>query len=217
MSSEAASTSGVRKLKVVLLGEGAVGKTSLVLRYVQNQFNSRHHQTLQASFMVKKLNFAGRRVEVHMWDTAGQERFHALGPIYYRDAQGAVLVFDVTEAPSFEKVKMWVKELRRMVGEDVELAIAGNKADLGTGTERAVSEAEARAYADSVGAAYHNTSAKEGIGVDALFNGLAKRAAAKADASDAANGTSNAGRRPNLLVADDDEHSQDERRKRKCC
>ena len=65
-----------------------------------------------------------------IWDTAGQERFHALGPIYYRDADGAVLVYDVTEADSFQKVKNWVKELRRMLGDDICLAIAGNKTDL---------------------------------------------------------------------------------------
>ena len=69
-------------------------------------------------------------MHLSIWDTAGQERFHALGPIYYRDADGAVLVYDVTEADSFQKVKNWVKELRRMLGDDICLAIAGNKTDL---------------------------------------------------------------------------------------
>ena len=73
----------------------------------------------------------GKRVHLSIWDTAGQERFHALGPIYYRDADGAILVYDVTDADSFGKVKNWVRELRKMLGSDLSLAIAGNKVDLG--------------------------------------------------------------------------------------
>jgi Ras-related protein Rab-21 len=67
---------------------------------------------------------------VAIWDTAGQERFHALGPIYYRDADGALLVYDTTDTDSFAKVKSWVKELRKMVGEGIVIVIAGNKIDL---------------------------------------------------------------------------------------
>ena len=85
---------------------------------------------LQASFLNKKLNLRGKRVNLSIWDTAGQERFHALGPIYYRDANGAILVYDITDADSFVKVKNWVKELRKMLGADINLAIAGNKVDL---------------------------------------------------------------------------------------
>ena len=84
----------------------------------------------QASFLSKKLNIRGKRITLNIWDTAGQERFHALGPIYYRDANGAVLVYDITDADSFTKVKNWVKELRKMLGNDISLAIAGNKIDM---------------------------------------------------------------------------------------
>uniref|UniRef100_A0A8C0AUE3 RAB21, member RAS oncogene family n=1 Tax=Buteo japonicus TaxID=224669 RepID=A0A8C0AUE3_9AVES len=77
---------GILGKRVVLLGEGCVGKTSLVLRYCENKFNDKHITTLQASFLTKKLNIGGKRVNLAIWDTAGQERFHALGPIYYRDS-----------------------------------------------------------------------------------------------------------------------------------
>ena len=80
--------------------------------------------------MSKRLNIRGKRVTLSIWDTAGQERFHALGPIYYRDANGAVLVYDITDADSFIKVKNWVKELRKMLGNDISLIIVGNKIDL---------------------------------------------------------------------------------------
>lgn len=84
------------RFKVVLLGEGAVGKSSMMLRYVENKFNPRHLSTIQASFATKKMNIDGRDVELNIWDTAGQEKFHALGPIYYRDSQGALLIYDIT-------------------------------------------------------------------------------------------------------------------------
>jgi len=162
-----------RQFKVVLLGEGCVGKTSLVLRYCNNSFNPTHVTTIQASFLSKRLTIAGQRVNLAIWDTAGQERFHALGPIYYRDANGALLVYDITDVDSFQKVKNWVKELRKMLGKDVVLTIAGNKADLAR--NRVVSEEEAEAYAASVGAEHLSTSAKQNKGVNEVFLNIAKR------------------------------------------
>jgi Ras-related protein Rab-21 len=111
--------------KIVLLGEGRVGKTSLVLRYINNVFSDKQQSTVQASFLTKRLSIGDRVVNLAIWDTAGQERFHALGPIYYRDADGALLVYDTTDSDSFAKVKNWVKELRKMVGQDIVLCIAG--------------------------------------------------------------------------------------------
>ncbi|XP_002737035.1 ras-related protein Rab-21-like [Saccoglossus kowalevskii] len=159
--------------KVVLLGEGAVGKTSVVLRYVENKFNEKHISTLQASFLTKKLNIGGKRVNLAIWDTAGQERFHALGPIYYRDSNGAILVYDITDEDSFQKVKNWVKELRKMLGNDIALCIAGNKIDLEK--ERHVPVADAESYAASVGAKHFHTTAKLNKGIEEMFLDLSKR------------------------------------------
>lgn len=158
--------------KCVLLGEGCVGKTSVVLRYVENKFNEKHLTTLQASFLNKKLNIGGKRVNLSIWDTAGQERFHALGPIYYRDSNGAILVYDITDEDSFQKVKSWVKELRKMLGNDICLCIAGNKIDMEK--ERHVAVAEAEAYAASVGARHFHTSAKLNKGIEEMFLDLSK-------------------------------------------
>uniref|UniRef100_A0A8C2BS33 Ras-related protein Rab-21 n=2 Tax=Cyprinus carpio TaxID=7962 RepID=A0A8C2BS33_CYPCA len=159
--------------KVVLLGEGCVGKTSLVLRYCENKFNDKHITTLQASFLTKKLNITGKRVNLAIWDTAGQERFHALGPIYYRDSNGAILVYDVTDEDSFQKVKNWVKELRKMLGNEICLCIVGNKIDLEK--DRHVSVEEAEGYAESVGAKHYHTSAKLNKGIEELFLDLCKQ------------------------------------------
>lgn len=84
----------------------------------------------QASFLNKKLHIDGKRVNLAIWDTAGQEKFHALGPIYYRSSNGAVLVYDITDEDSFQKVKSWVKELKKMLGNEICLIIVGNKIDL---------------------------------------------------------------------------------------
>lgn len=171
-------TSTEKQFKVVLLGEGCVGKTSLCLRYVQNAFNDKHLTTIQASFLSKRLNVDGKRVGLAIWDTAGQERFHALGPIYYRDANGALLVYDITDRDSFIKVQTWVKELRKMLGKEVTLAIAGNKCDLER--SRVVTIEEAEQYAESVGAKHYSTSAKLNKGLEELFLDITKRMLANA-------------------------------------
>lgn len=111
-------------------------------------------------------------VQLSIWDTAGQERFHALGPIYYRDASGALLVYDITDSESFNKVKNWVKELKKIVGNDIIIVIAGNKIDLEK--NRAVNEEEAISYAESVGATHFHTSAKANKGLDEVFFSLAQ-------------------------------------------
>jgi Ras-related protein Rab-21 len=158
---------------VVLLGEGRVGKTCLCLRYVQNTFSAEQESTIQATFLEKRLNVGKRSVILNIWDTAGQERFHALGPIYYRDSHGALLVYDITDRDSFTKVRHWVKELRKIVGSAIVLVIAGNKADMEK--KRQVDEQEAIDYAKTVGAEHILVSAKTGKGVEQVFLQLTKQ------------------------------------------
>ncbi|XP_071112352.1 ras-related protein Rab-21-like [Haliotis cracherodii] len=192
--------------KVVLLGEGCVGKTSLVLRYVENKFNDKHITTLQASFLNKKLNIGGKRVNLSIWDTAGQERFHALGPIYYRDSNGAILVYDITDEDSFQKVKNWVKELRRMLGNDVSLCIAGNKTDLEK--ERHVPVADAEAYAASVGARHFHTSAKLNKGIEEMFLDLSKGMIEKSGTDTLGRSKTGTNTRKSVVVVDDEQAEQ---------
>jgi len=197
--------------KIVLLGEGCVGKTSLVLRYCQDKFNDKHLTTLQASFLNRKINVDNKRVNLAIWDTAGQERFHALGPIYYRDSHGAILVFDITDEDSFQKVKNWVKELKKMLGDDICLCIAGNKIDLEK--DRNVQNIDAEEYARSVGAKLYHTSAKLNKGIDELFLDLTKRMLAKQEDDDAQNGGNanstrardGSNRKRNVVIVDEEE------------
>lgn len=210
------SNSGSYNFKVVLLGEGCVGKTSVVLRYVEDKFNEKHITTLQASFLNKKLNIAGKRVNLSIWDTAGQERFHALGPIYYRMSNGAILVYDITDEDSFQKVKNWVKELKKMLGSDICLIIAGNKIDLEK--QRTVPIEAAEEYARSVGAKHFNTSAKLNRGIEEMFLDLSQRMIDLAQETDLQKASSlgrSGSMRRNVVVVDDDE--EESHSKSGCC
>ena len=158
--------------KVVFLGEGKVGKTSIILRYVKNQFSEEYQKTVQAAFHTKRLNIEGRPVTIDIWDTAGQEAYRALAPMYYRDSHGAILVYDITDDASFDKVCTWIKELRKMVG-DIPLCIVGNKTDLEK--YRNVSQEEAEQYSTSVKATHFHTSAKLNKGIDGVFLDITRR------------------------------------------
>jgi Ras-related protein Rab-21 len=169
--------------KVVLLGEGRVGKTSLASRFIRDEFSPEEPSTVQASmYTKKKLDVAGKAVELSVWDTAGQERFHALGPIYYRNSNGALLVYDITDPDSFDKVKMWIKELRKVVGDDISIAIAGNKGDMEK--NRAVPVAKAEQYAQTQNAVHMTTSAKTCLNVREIFTALAEKIVKQAKADD---------------------------------
>eukprot|EP00227_Mantoniella_beaufortii_P013772 CAMPEP_0197581608 /NCGR_PEP_ID=MMETSP1326-20131121/5075_1 /TAXON_ID=1155430 /ORGANISM="Genus nov. species nov., Strain RCC2288" /LENGTH=175 /DNA_ID=CAMNT_0043145543 /DNA_START=284 /DNA_END=807 /DNA_ORIENTATION=- len=165
------------QFKVVLLGEGRVGKTSLLLRYVNDIFSETQPATIQASYLTKRITVDGSSAQLNIWDTAGQERFHALGPIYYRDADAALLVFDITDVDSFTRVKNWVKELRKMAGKDIVLVLAGNKIDMER--NRQVTNEDAEAYSASVDAQLFSTSAKLNRGVEQAFLNIAKRLIAR--------------------------------------
>lgn len=200
-----------KTIKIVLLGEGRVGKTSLALRFVHNTFNHSQQATSQASFLAKQVTVGDQQVELAIWDTAGQERFHALGPIYYRDAQAALLVYDITDADSFSRVQTWVQELRQMVGPSIVIAIAANKQDLQK--EQTVSTQESETYAASIHALHVGTSAKTGEGLQDVFQAIADHVVARSPSQ----GTRQ--RRPagRLVVVDDSGVLPQSNTKSACC
>lgn len=214
MAGASGNTGNAYNFKVVLVGEGCVGKTSVALRYVEDKFNDNHISTIQASFLSKKLNINGKRVNLAICDTAGQEKFHALGPIYYRMSNGAILVYDITDKSTFKKVKDWVKELRKMLGNDVCLAIAGNKIDLEK--ERNVPSEEAEEYAKQVGATHFHTSAKLNRNIEDMFLDLTRRMIVHADQAEQKSTLSrNNSARRNIVIVEDEEPSQPS--KSSCC
>jgi len=158
--------------KVVVLGCQGVGKTSMVLRYAENSFSEHIAPTVGASFFSCSLTVDDIIVKLQVWDTAGQERFKAMAPMFYRNANAALLVFDISSYSSFEKMKGWVQELHRNVEEAIVLCVIGNKVDLQD--QRDVSRTEAMQYASSIGASYHESSAMIDQGVAMIFDSIAR-------------------------------------------
>ncbi|EFP77609.2 hypothetical protein PGT21_019087 [Puccinia graminis f. sp. tritici] len=118
------------QVKLVLLGEAAVGKSSVVLRFVQNDFQENKEPTIGAAFLTQKCRLEDKIIKFEIWDTAGQERFHSLAPMYYRNAQAAIVAYDITKSSSLDKAKSWVKELQRQGHANIVIALIGNKLDL---------------------------------------------------------------------------------------
>ncbi|KAF1985258.1 ras-domain-containing protein [Aulographum hederae CBS 113979] len=117
-------------VKLVLLGEAAVGKSSLVMRFVNNDFQENKEPTIGAAFLTQRTQLPHRTIKFEIWDTAGQERFASLAPMYYRNAQAALVVYDLTKASSLTKAQHWVAELQRQASPGIVIALVGNKFDL---------------------------------------------------------------------------------------
>ncbi|XP_053326710.1 ras-related protein Rab-5B-like [Spea bombifrons] len=161
------------QFKLVLLGDMAVGKSSLVLRFVKGQFDEFQETTIGAAFLAQSVCLDDTTVKFEIWDTAGQERYHSLAPMYYRGAQAAIVVFDITKPETFERAKAWVKELQRQASPNIVIALAGNKFDLAE--KRMVEFEEAQAYAEDTGLLFMETSAKTAMNVNELFLAIAKK------------------------------------------
>ncbi|EPQ60125.1 GTP-binding protein RAB5 [Gloeophyllum trabeum ATCC 11539] len=162
------------QFKLVLLGESAVGKSSLVLRFVKDQFDDYRESTIGAAFLTQTVTLEDQTtVKFEIWDTAGQERYKSLAPMYYRNANCAVVVYDITQSTSLDKAKTWIRELQRQADPNIVIALCGNKTDLAA--RRQVSQEEAQKYAEEEGLMWGETSAKTGEGVSEIFTAIAKK------------------------------------------
>eukprot|EP00069_Balaena_mysticetus_P021085 bmy_13197T0 len=126
-----------------------------------------------AAFLTQTVCLDDTTVKFEIWDTAGQERYHSLAPMYYRGAQAAIVVYDITNEESFARAKNWVKELQRQASPNIVIALSGNKADLAN--KRAVDFQEAQSYADDNSLLFMETSAKTSMNVNEIFMAIAKK------------------------------------------
>jgi len=170
-----------RLLKVIILGDSGVGKTSLMNQYVQKKFSKEYKATIGADFLTKEIEVDNKTVTMQIWDTAGQERFQSLGVAFYRGADCCVLVHDVNNAKSFEALDNWRDEFLIQASpqdpENFPFMLLGNKVDVDGGNSRTVSKKKAEAWAQSKGGLpYFETSAKEDINVETAFMQIARNA-----------------------------------------
>lgn len=157
-------------VKVVIIGEAGVGKTSLMSKFVSNTFNDQMQPTIGCDIQNKLMLVEGRNVEVRLWDTAGCERFQTMLPLYYRGCHGAILVYDVTRRDTFNKLRDWLLELKNnLTNDDAIVMIIGNKIDK---SGRQVSKEEGNNYAKQISALFIETSAKTSEGVAIAFEEL---------------------------------------------
>eukprot|EP01087_Luapelamoeba_hula_P008824 TRINITY_DN2238_c0_g1_i1.p1 TRINITY_DN2238_c0_g1~~TRINITY_DN2238_c0_g1_i1.p1 ORF type:complete len:221 (+),score=36.67 TRINITY_DN2238_c0_g1_i1:60-665(+) len=161
------------QFKLVLLGQAGVGKSNLVLRFVKGEFHENNESTIGAAFLTQTVALSDQTmVKFEIWDTAGQERFNSLAPMYYRGAQAALVVYDITNEASLNRAKSWVKELQTQGTVRMVIALVGNKVDLED--QRRVNRDEAAAYAEENGILFTETSAKTAHNVAQIFESIAK-------------------------------------------
>jgi Ras-related protein Rab-5C len=120
----------VLQYKLVLLGESAVGKSSLVEKFAKNEFKMNKESTIGAVFLTQNIQYGDKVIKFDIWDTAGQERFNALAPMYYRGAQAAIIVYDIRSTQSFNRAQVWVSEIRKRESSSLVIIFVGNKCEL---------------------------------------------------------------------------------------
>eukprot|EP00347_Sterkiella_histriomuscorum_P002743 403366976 len=156
--------------KIVLVGDSGVGKSNLLMRFVKNEFHQNMQTTIGVEFSTKSMQIEGQLVKAQIWDTAGQERYRALTHAYYRNAVGALLIYDITDRQSFENLKKWQSELANHSEANTVMILVGNKCDLSD--QRAIKIEEAEKFAQSNNMAFIETSALNAKNVNIAFKNL---------------------------------------------
>ena len=159
-------------LKITLLGEKNVGKTSLVYRYIENKFRESYKAMLGVNLLKKDMEVDGNSVSAQIWDLGGQDSFKSLRKLYLEGANGALVMFDLTERKTFEKLNEWVESFKEARGEQP-IVLIGNKSDLEN--QRKITDMEASNYAKENNMELMLTSAKTGQNVEEAFIKLTKR------------------------------------------
>ena len=162
----------IKEFKIVLIGESCVGKTQILTRYIYNTFSLNHPCTVSATYVTKKaVTKNGKEIKLQLWDTAGQERYRGITKLFYKNAAGIIIVYDITRRDSFDEIKkFWYKQVKENASSKAKIAIVGNKFDLYE--KEKVKKEEGKAYAESIGAFFQLTSALDSYGVEDLFTSI---------------------------------------------
>jgi len=164
------------EVKICLLGDVNVGKTSIASRFCKNSFNENYINTIGGAYQQQNVVLNnGTKMKLHIWDTSGQDRFRSMTNLYYRDAQVAILTYDVTNEQSLDSLNYWLNELNDKVDqENMLLFLAGNKCDVDS-SEKKVPISQGKKFAEDHNMTFFETSAKTGAGVKELFQAIANK------------------------------------------
>jgi len=161
--------------KIILIGSSGVGKSSILQRYIQKTFNDSYASTIGVDFFMKSINIGEKTIKLQLWDTAGTEKFRSITTGYYRGADAAFVVFDLSSKTSFKAVSEWIENYYKYKNPDSEknVVLIGNKVDLVD--KREVTQEEAENYVKDNNIFYFETSAKEGKNIEECFNFMAEK------------------------------------------
>ena len=158
-------------IKIILLGDVAVGKTAILNRYIDGKFDENYSCTINVQSRKKQISFnEDIFLEMSIWDTCGEEKFRALTRQYYRDSNGILLVFDLSCNKTFLNLEKWIKEIKEVAPKNIITLLVGNKVDL----KREVKENDVEKFCEENNLIYYEISAKDGINIDFAFEQLAK-------------------------------------------
>jgi len=160
------------QVKLLLLGDMAVGKTSLMMRLTDDEFNLNIIGTAGIDLKKKTLNIEGEDVKVLIYDTAGHERFRLIAKSQYKGSNGIVLIYDITDRKTFDNVSKWMEDIKENIDNKVEVMLVGNKID--KTNDRLVKSEEGQALGEKFGVTFFETSAKTGEGVNSAFLNIVK-------------------------------------------
>eukprot|EP01016_Furgasonia_blochmanni_P043112 TRINITY_DN580_c0_g1_i11.p1 TRINITY_DN580_c0_g1~~TRINITY_DN580_c0_g1_i11.p1 ORF type:complete len:251 (+),score=54.00 TRINITY_DN580_c0_g1_i11:67-819(+) len=153
--------------KYIIIGDTGVGKSCLLLQFMDKNFRLKHQITIGVEFGARMVNIQNKNIKLQIWDTAGQESFKSITRSYYRSAAGALLVYDITRRDTFEHISNWLDEARKNGNAQMSFMLIGNKSDLAS--ERQVQFSEGEKFAKENGMIFIETSAKTSEGVDEAF------------------------------------------------
>lgn len=158
-------------MKLLLVGDSGVGKSCLLLRFVEDKFNTSFITTIGIDFKIRTIEHEGKKIKLQVWDTAGQERFRTITTAYYRGAMGIVVIYDVTDSRTFESIENWYTTVKEHANEDAQMFLVGNKCD--DDANRQVLTQEGEELATKLNIPFLEASAKSCTNVDAIFYALA--------------------------------------------
>ena len=150
----------------------AVGKTSVILRYIEGDFSDNVMSSIGVDFKTKQLEIDDQYIKLQIWDTAGHEKFRTITTSYYKSAQAIIILYDITDRSTFEHLKYWLIEIEKFAKQGVFKILVGNKKDLEE--KRQVSKEDIESFAEENGIKYIEVSAKNNINIEVLFNDIVK-------------------------------------------